>query len=180
MELFSGIFLLVMICGFLYAAIIDAEAYAPAILVMSIICGLIAFITDHFVLAVCYICLSVFANGSMKKHPNGKDGQMKDSTLDRVKYAMVHFYDWERHEPYDMQYVMSNPTRHSDYYAFFLDVRELINPMMEKVSLVLYDAQHQIIPLDQYDYTWDELPYNLSSDPDDGGAYLNIKRKKAA
>ena len=59
MEQFSGIILPVLIGGFLYALIIDAEAYAPAILVMSVICGLIAFITGHFVLVACCIGLSM-------------------------------------------------------------------------------------------------------------------------
>lgn len=175
MEQFSGIILPVLIGGFLYALIIDAETYAPAILVMSIICGLIAFITDHFVLAVCYICLSVFANDSMKKHPNGKDGQMKDSTLDRVKFAKIHFYDRSVHTSYDWKSDVMHARINGDD-MFWVYSRLMVDPMMEKESVVLLDDQEQVIPIDQYSYSWDERP----DDYGDGGAWLHLRRIKAS
>ena len=100
---------------------------------------------------------------------------MKDSTLDRVKFAKIHFYDWERHAPYDMTYDLT-PRQHSDYYDFWFDGRAMVNPMMQRDSFLLYDEQQQIIPLDQYDYTWNEIPF----DDGDGGAFLEIRRKNAA
>ena len=150
------------------------ENFVQVLCFASWLIGLGALFTEHLFLAVCCIGLGVYTIHYMKKYPNGKP--MKDSTLDRIKYVKVHFYERSKDLPYDHLFEIA-PNRFSDYYSLYVDDGYyMIDPLIEKQSVIFYDDQQQIIPLDQHVYSWQEIPFNDY----DGCAYLYIRRKKAA
>lgn len=96
---------------------------------------------------------------------------LQDSMLDRVRYVQIEFYDWNNHHPFTSKYEV-DPSPCPGHYEFFIDNRIMVDKMMEKRSVELYDKNNSIIPLNRYSYSWDEIQYNFGDG--DGGATLKV------
>ena len=119
-------------------------------------------------------CLGKAAKSAGVKLPQRKQTSyppLQDSNLDRVRYVQVNFKDWRKKENLSLKWEVS-PERRPGHYEFFFDSRIMVDSMMEKQSIVLYDVYNRIIPLDRYGYSWEELEYSNSGG--DGCATLKV------
>ena len=95
----------------------------------------------------------------------------KTSVFDRVKYVQVHFYDWRNHKEDSMKWTVK-PERRNGHIEFWFDSRIMVDLMMEKQSVELYDSDDQYIPGNSYTYAWDEIKYPGTDG--DGCAILKV------
>lgn len=168
---------LVLIIGaFISLALFIADNFVWLLTCLTFFAGIIALFTGNLLVAVCSFGLFAYLENYMEKYPFGKPRLMKDSTLDRVRCVQIHFYDRKRDNQFDYKFNVE-PDPKSDHYSFYInDGKYMIDPMLEKQSIILYDEHQHSISLDQYYYSWHEVPLG----DDDGCLYLHIKRKKAA